>query len=288
MQNCLLTGASGLLGREVAALFAGSFDVIPVVHHIAVEGGRYADLRDQQNVRQLLEDVRPDLVIHTAAYREPDVCEQHPEETRRLNVEPVRTFSEWLPSSARLVFISTDYVFDGQLPPYREGDETCPVNVYGQSKVEGEVLALQHDGGLVLRIPLLVGAGPTLDESGFIAQMRQTVLEAKPLELDSVLMRYPTWTRDVARVLLFLINGKATGVFHYSALRGGTRYGLTTELAEILGKSAAHLVPSTRVVSRIAARPPDSHLLSDKLRAMGYDGFTDFADVVKSVVSTFE
>jgi dTDP-4-dehydrorhamnose reductase len=284
--RCLITGATGFLGREVVRCFSRAHETVGVGRERGGPDILKTDLRDESAWRGVLVRIRPDLVIHCAAYRDPDFCEDHPEETRRLNVDPVRVLAETLPSSARLVLISTDYVFDGEHPPYREESPRRPLNVYGRSKADAEDLVLARAHSLVLRIPLLAGAGANLASSGFIAQLIQPLQTLQPMELDDVLIRVPTWTRDVAEALVFLADRGAEGVFHMSALRGLTRYGWTVEIARRLGKPTDHLKPSRDVVARKAARPRDATLSTAKLRSMGYNRFTDFPDVVRHVLSS--
>ena len=287
METCLITGASGLLGREVAAALAADYRVIPAGFSQAGPGQVRVDLRDPEALRAALEEQAPDVVVHCAAYREPDFCEQEPEETRRLNVDPVRVMCDTLPAGVPLVLVSTDYVFDGETPPYREDDPVNPLSEYGRSKVEGERIVLERESSLVMRIPLLIGAAPTLEASGFVAQMKDLVLDRKLEELDDVLIRYPTWTRDVARAIRFLLSQPERGIFHFSSLRGGTRYGWTIEMAALLGVASDHLAPSQAVVPRIAVRPANSQLEPARLHAMGYRGFTDPIDAIRDILASF-
>lgn len=286
MKKCLVTGASGQLGREIVRSLSGGWDVVGLSHQDA--SCRKVDLRDQDALKALLTELRPDVVVHSAAYRDPDFCETNPDEVARLNVEPVRMMCEGLPPAAKLVFISSDYVFDGDHAPYAETDVTCPVNVYGQSKVDGEALALGRENTLVLRIPLLIGASPTLDQSGFIAQARAAVLCGEAQELDAVAPRFPTWTRDVAEALRFLLERNAMGVTHYSSLREGTRYTWTREIAEVMGVAAGHITPSPGVVPRGARRPANSQLDTALIQKMGFGRFTDFKDVVRQVLTELD
>jgi dTDP-4-dehydrorhamnose reductase len=287
MPTCLITGASGLLGRELSGILSTDYRVVGLAHRQAGPGQRAVDLRDDRALADVLGEIRPDVVIHCAAYRDPDFCEEHPDEARRLNVQPVRVMADRLPPGARLLLISSDYVFDGARPPYREDSPRRPLSVYGQTKVEAEDVVGGRPGGLVVRVGLMIGAGPTLAASGFIAQMRDAVLAARPLALDDVLVRFPTWSRDVARAVQFLLRKEAAGTYHVSGARGATRYAWTMEMAGILGKPGDHLTPSREVVVRAAARPRDAQLATDKIRALGFSGFTDFADVARAVLAAF-
>ena len=192
-----------------------------------------------------------------------------------------------LPPATRLVFISTDYVFDGDAPPYREDSPRRAVNVYGQSKIEAEDLALRRPGSLVVRIPLLVGAGPSFESSGFLAQIVRSLRDPAPQEADAVLRRFPTWIRDVAEAIAFLIGRAATGAVHYSGAEGLTRHEMILQAAEVLGLPAAHIRPSSRVVPRRAARPRDSQLATEFIRSLGFSRFTPFREVVRSFATEF-
>lgn len=284
MKTCIVTGASGLLGREVSCALAGAWRIVPLSHKPR-EGFRAVDLRDRGQIATLVSEEKPDAVVHLAAYREPDFCEDNPAETTRLNVDSVRYFVELLPAPVRFLFVSTDYVFDGNAPPYGEADDRNPISEYGRSKCAAEDVMAARAGGIVLRVPLLMGAGPTFDASGFIAQMVDAVVSGKPQQLDDVLVRYPCWTRDVAGAISFLLEGSHAGTFHLSGPRGGTRYSWTVETARLLGKEHGHLKSSKVVIPRKAGRPADSHLDDSKLRAAGFKTATDPMDVVRAVLA---
>ena len=286
MKTCLITGASGFLGETIRAEMTPHCVVTGIGHEHAPAGMVTMDLREERGWADFLRRTKPDVVIHAAAYRDPDYCEVHPEETRRLNVTPVRVLCDTLPPSAQLVFISTDYVFDGENPPYHEDDPRCPINVYGNSKVEAENLALKRPGSLVVRIPVLVGSTPAKPLYGFIGEMVQALRSKQPQEVDDVLVRCPTWTRDVARALLFLLEREVTGVVHVSGPTAGTRYALTMETARRLGETAGHITSSKTVIPRKARRPRNSALATDKLRALGFTGLTPFPDIIQAVLAS--
>ena len=283
MTTYLVTGASGLVGQALLHRLASRGRAVGTA--LRHGGGQLltVDLRERNAVRKLLDDVKPDAVIHAAAYPEPDFCEDHPAEARRLNVDSTRWLREFLPAHATLVLISTDYVFDGRHAPYRETDPVHPINVYGQTKLEAEAVVAGRPHTLVLRIPLQVGPRPASGRPGFVAQMLAQLDDPRPAAVDDVLVRVPTWSGDVANAVEFLLTRFAAGTYHVSSPQAGTRWFWTQELARLLGKSTAHLTPSSAIIPRRAERPVDGKLITDKLRTLGWDHYTPFADMVKQL-----
>lgn len=288
MTTCLITGASGFLGREVARVMAADGPVVGLAHRPANTGLRCVDLRERSQVVALVEETKPASVVLLAAYRDPDFCEDQPVETARLNVDSVRFFAESLPASTRLLFVSTDYVFDGKAPPYVETSTRNPISEYGRSKCAAEDVLAGRPRSIILRVPLLVGVGTTFHASGFIAQMIEAIRSGQPQEADDVLVRFPCAIRDVAATIRFLLAGNHAGTFHLSGPRGGTRYAWTLETARVLGLSANHCAPSKAVVPRRAGRPANSQLDDSKLRGLGFRQATDAMDVVREVLATFQ
>jgi len=174
-------------------------------------------------------------------------------------------------------------VFEGVAAPYREEDERHPVNEYGRLKVEAEDLVLQRDAGLVLRIPLLIGAGPTWGTSGFIFKTLAQIQDPTPSSLDHAGIRFPTWTNDVAEAVAHLLNIGGTGMYHYSSLEGGTKYEWAQELANLAGVSMEHITPNREGSATRAVRPGNTQLAVEKIRHTGLSRFTPFREAARSV-----
>ncbi|MGA1194655.1 MAG: SDR family oxidoreductase [Kiritimatiellia bacterium] len=285
---CLALGASGFLGREAVPELAKSFAVVPTCMRPRPDGMRLVDMRDHDALAALIDEVQPDAVVAMAAYREPDFCETNPGETRRLNTEPCRVLVERLPSSTRLLYVSTDYVFDGDHPPYAEDAARHPVSVYGQSKKEAEDIVLSRQGSLVVRVPLLMGWTDDAATSGFFSHLVKDVMSEGAVVLDDVLARYPVWTRDMGSAMRVLLERDASGAFHCSTTRRLTRYTAALEMAELLGRSAKHIQPSQEVIPRAARRPLDAQLRIDKWLALGQQPPTDFREVARIFVERFK
>lgn len=286
-KHVLITGASGLLGRSLTVRLEDVGNVTGV--GFSNSAGRFlpVDLRDSAALKDLLADVRPDVVIHTAAYRDPDFCELHPEEAARLNVGPVSQFCARLPESVPLFFVSSDYVFDGGAAPYGEEEERHPVNEYGRLKVIAEDLVLERTTGVVLRIPLLIGAGPTWESSGFVTKTLAQIQNPAPSSLDHSGVRFPTWIDDVAEATAHLLSIEASGIYHFSALEGGTKYEWARELADLAGLPMEHITPVQDGSTTLAERPGDTQLAVEKIRQSGLTRFTPFRTAAQSILSRF-
>lgn len=283
MNTFLITGATGLLGHAIANRLKPMGETLRAGLRPSAISDVCLDLRDPEELRKMLLKEKPDVVVHCAAYRDPDVCEEHPDETARLNVAPVRVMAGALSSEARLIYISTDYVFDGRNPPYGEDDVRSPLQTYGKTKAAGEVMAMEHPNALILRVPLLIGRAPR-GEIGFAGQLLQLARAEQPTVVDDVLMRCPTWVEDVAEAVAWCIESDQSGVLHYAAERVMTRYAWAVEACALLGVSADHLAPSRTVVPRKAERPVDATLSTGRIRALGFNRFTDFADAFASCI----
>ncbi len=282
----VLTGASGFLGRAThQALSQAGHQVIALGHRQAEGAVRSLDLRDTAAWRNELVEANPDIVVHCAAYRDPDFCEREQEETRRLNVAPMCVLADTLAATARILFVSSDYVFDGEHAPYAEGDERHPVNFYGQSKREAEDIAMERADSIILRIPLLMGCGPSFDESGFIAKTIQAIEREERVELDDKTMRFPTDIEDVAAAIGFLLQEQAAGIFHFSGPEGRTQFAWAQTLAALMGREANHIQPVAAPSARHATRPANSQLSTERLRSMGFDRSTPFSEVAHRVLA---
>ncbi|KAL1982075.1 hypothetical protein VTN96DRAFT_1788 [Rasamsonia emersonii] len=211
-QTALITGATGLLGREVLKAFkrAGWLTVGQGFTRAAPPTILKANLEEPDEIKKLLDEVKPQVVVHCAANRSPDACEKNPEQAQRINVEATRVLTEETSSrGALLIYISTDYVFPGVEgeAPYEASAPTGPTNRYGEMKRDGEIATLEatRDSGLgvVLRVPLLYGPAEKNSESAVNVLLDAVEKARDPnagVKVDDWAQRYPTNTEDVGRV----------------------------------------------------------------------------------------
>lgn len=251
MTRWLVTGAGGSLGREVVARL-GALGLARAE----------LDITEVAAVRSALGEYRPDVVVNCAAWTNVDTAETHPAEASLVNADgPLVLAAACADTGARLLHISTDYVFSGSADsPYAEGDPTGPVNHYGRTKLAGEEAVLDH-GGTVVRTAWLFGAY----RANFVTAMIQQERQRETVDVVADKRGQPTWTRDVADHLA-LAADHGPGVVHLTNAGDATRYEQAQEVFRLLGKDPERVrpIPSSATSDR-APRPTYTVLANHRL-----------------------
>lgn len=294
--HLLVTGATGLLGRPVLRACAAQpgWHVTGASFRRSGPGLERLDLSQTEQIPAFLDRLAPDVIIHAAAERRPDVSEKDPAGTRRLNVGATAALARWAAErGAFVIYISSDYVFDGTTPPYAPESPTHPVNAYGQSKLDGEraVLTAGCDAAS-LRVPILYGEVESLDESP-VTVLAKNMLNARPgerLAMEHWATRYPTNTSDVAVVLRQMVERRLAdrgfkGIFHWSGSEPMTKYEMALAFAPLLGFDPARLVPDATPPGAGAPRPKDCHLDASALERLGIGRRTPFAAAFPAILA---
>lgn len=277
----VVTGASGLLGRAVVGqLKSRGHAVFGTALTRAKDGLQKLDLTDFAAMEEFLKKVAPQVVVHCAAERRPDACQSDHEGVLKLNAEVPRALARLCRAAdALLIYISTDYIFDGKNPPYETDAKPNPLNFYGVSKLRGEEAIMEEakEGAktVSLRVPVLYGEAETPSESA-VNVLLKAVQSLDPIEMDHYAIRYPTNVADVARVIADLSekqcieNVDVTGIRQFSAPEKMTKYDMCKVYGELLGAPITHLKPvSSEPVSATANRPYDCHLSTKSLEELG-------------------
>ncbi len=220
--NILLTGASGQLGTELYPLLSQLGDVTALDLHPGQHGSIAQDLSDLHRFEILLNRLRPNLVVNTAAYTAVDQAENNHELAFRLNAELPACLARWCNSNhRRLMHFSTDYVFDGSgQSAYRENDPTAAINIYGESKRAGE-LAIQTSAChyLIVRTSWVYST----HGSNFLLTMLRLASQRPELGVVSDQSGCPTWARNLAKASVQMLLAmqseqdweQHSGIFHY-------------------------------------------------------------------------
>jgi len=250
----LVVGANGMLGQDLMSLLG--------------ERGRGVDLpdidiTDMVSVQQVLTALKPKVVINCAAYTDVDGCETNAETAMQVNGEGVAFLALVTRSiGAKLVQVSTDYVFDGSKgSPYREDDLQQPLNIYGESKLAGELNVDINPDNLLVRTQWLYG----LHGKNFVETMLKLGQEKSELTVVDDQIGSPTWTMDLARGILALVDKDCRGTYH-CANSGHTSWnGFAKAIFDEAGLPVQVLPMTTEQLNRPAQRPLYSTLDCSKL-----------------------
>jgi len=294
MPKVLVTGASGLLGRAVLkVLKTRGMETLGLAFTRVGEGLIKCDLKDSKAVVALFEKEKPDIIIHAAAERSPDKVEADFEGTKKLNID----VSKHLATIAKargclLIYISTDYVFDGTNPPHKVTEQPKPLNKYGQTKLEGEIAVLQTcPSAIVLRVPVLYGSVERLDESAVTCLLPLLKAMEQPKPVNHYEKRYPSHVNDIAKILADLIDAvkqdnSNNGIFQWSGQEQMTKYDMVVAMAEALSLDHSHLKPDSNP-SPGATRPYNSHMDTSRLEWLGISHHTLFREGIKDCLQSW-
>ena len=246
-----LTGAKGQLGRELCRRLAGA--------ELLATDLAELDITDARKVDDVIGEYKPDVVIHGAAYTRVDAAEENVDKAWKVNAIGAQNIAVACRQvQAAMVYISTDYVFDGKLGrAYKELDVPNPLNVYGKSKYAGELLARNNVERLyILRTAWLYGEG-----TNFVRTMLKLAGERDALQVVNDQYGSPTSAVDLAEALLRLVGTQRYGTYH--VVNGGVTnwYGLAKKIFELTGNMQIEIQPvSTEQFARPAQRPAYSPL----------------------------
>jgi dTDP-4-dehydrorhamnose reductase len=259
MKKVLITGGGGMLARDLRGVLGERRDDFQVIAPTRAQ----LDVTNAGHVRGVMASFRPQVVFHCAAFTRVDLCETDPA-ARAINADAVATIaSACAKAGAKLVHVSTDFVFDGEKKlPYVEEDPTAPLSAYGRTKLEGERHALSAPGALVVRASWLFGNhGPNFVE----AMLKQAESGKSEVRVVADQVGRPTATTDLAAALVRLADANVSGIVHYANAGEISWNGFAREIYRLAGLSGIEVVPITSAeLARPAVRPPYSVLSTGK------------------------
>jgi len=257
----VVLGAGGIVGRALVAEAARrDWQVAPLSR-------RDLDVTDEAAVRAALVARRPEVVINCAALTRVDDCETEVEAAGRVNDRAVGgVVAACAASSARLVHLSTDYVFDGRAEsPYAESAPTSPLSVYGRTKLAGEQRALADERSLVVRTSAVFGVGGPNFVDAIAGRIRR---REGPVRVVDDQVTTPTWAPFLARAVADLGESAATGLWHYRNREPVSWFEFARAIRAELGSDLEIVPVTTAEFPRPARRPARSVLAVDRFEAM--------------------
>jgi len=257
----LVTGGRGMLGHAVAHVFGEIAQVMALGHE-------ELDITDDRAVMDRVLGLSPDLIVNCAAYTDVDGAEEARGEAFKVNSQgPGNLARAARTAGARLVHVSTDYVFDGEgKRPYKEDDPRAPINAYGMSKAEGEdrVMAEGRDF-IIVRTSWLFGP----NGKNFVSTILDLSRKVQELRVVDDQRGSPTYTFHLARALLNLALRDASGVYHFSSSGECTWYEFAREILALSGINDCKVVPvAAKEFPRPARRPRYSVLDTRRYRML--------------------
>ncbi|PFH60741.1 hypothetical protein XA68_10449 [Ophiocordyceps unilateralis] len=297
-RSVLVTGATGLLGREVVNAFRLGGWKVKGTGHSRADGVDVLriNLQNEDEVARALDEIKPQVIVHCAAEKAPDRVAKDPQGARALNVAASASLARLAADPGRgilVIYISTDYVFPGTAgeAPYEADDTPRPTNLYGQTKLDGERAVLDEFAragkqglGVVLRVPVLYGHAETPSESAvnsLLDSVWKAQTEGIEMTMDHWARRYPTNTEDVGRVCRdvaakYLEAGSPQNlprILQFSSQDEMTKYEICQRLGEMMGLSTAGIKPNMQgnEANSSAQRPYDCHLSTKGLEGLGID-----------------
>ncbi len=268
----LITGANGFLGSHLFPKLSNKFSTFGIVRTLNSRNDKLVEcnLSHSKSLVDVLNRIKPDIIIHTAACSALSFCEQNPMDSFLTNVQSTQTISDWAANqNSYLIFTSTDQVFDGKKSWYKEEDTPNPISEYGKQKLEAEKIVLQNQQNVVLRLPLLIGIGKG-ERKGTLHQMVEQIKEGKSLNLFIDEYRTPLSVDEVIRAIEFVIENKLKGLYHISGDQRINRYELGLLIAKRFNLPQSKMIATTQKKVGMGNRPKDVSLRNEKLKKIGF------------------
>ena len=264
----LVTGADGQLGTDICAVLR-NYEVIPVTH-------KDIEITNIDSVQEVCKKYHPDIIINTAAYVRVDDCETEVQKAFMINALGIRNVAVISQNiGAKLVHISTDYVFGGEAGrdsvPYTEFDLPVPLNIYGKSKLAGEDFVRRfHQRYFIIRTSGLFGiAGSSGKGGNFIETILRLGKERDELQIVNDQIFSPTSTRDLAKIIAQIIATEYYGIFHITNRGICSWYEFAAEILKLADISTPVIPLHSDEYPQIARRPNYSVLDNFHLKLLG-------------------
>jgi dTDP-4-dehydrorhamnose reductase len=256
----LLIGANGMLGKDIVQEWKDD-ELIPAT-------SRDADIRNREEVERLIAATRPEWIVLTAAYTDVDGSERDPDAAFAVNAKGTDNVAETARRyGAKVLYISTDYVFDGHgNRPYESADPIAPIGVYGSSKAAGEKAIQDHlEDWCIVRTSWLFGASGV----SFPEKILRAAETRPELSVVSDQVGSPTFTRDLAQAIRSLVHANARGFVSVTNAGTCSWFEFASEILSQAGKKNSVIPISTAQAARVAKRPAYSVLSPAALHALG-------------------
>jgi len=271
MKKILITGASGLLGSNLSNIFKEKFDVFSVFNknNVEIDGCDIIklDLTDFGKTREIVSEIRPEIIIHCAALTNVDYCEDHPEETDLVNSQVTKNLAEIAREiKCKLIYISTDSVFDGEKGNYTELDETNPINVYAKSKLKGgNIVKELCEDYMIIRTNIY--GWNSIDKLSLGEWVLDKASKNEKFYGFSDIFFNPITVSNLGRALLEMCEKDIQGTYNVLGSEKCSKLEFIYKICEVFGLDKEIVIPSkSNVLNLRAPRPKDISLNVEKIQ----------------------
>lgn len=283
MRKILVTGSNGLLGQKIVYKLKGRNDLELIAtargenRLLDQTGYRFMslDIGDKANVDAVIDAVKPDHIIHTAAMTQVDDCELDHAACDRANVDAVQYIVDAAErNNSHLVHISTDFIFNGKEGPYDEEGVADPLSYYGNAKWKGELIVQKSSlKWAILRTVLVYGIVDNMSRSNIVLWAKGALEKGDPINVVDDQFRSPTLAEDLADGCILAVEKNATGIYNISGKDQFSIIDLVKAVADYYGLDKNLINPvSSETLNQPAKRPPITGFILDKARRdLGYD-----------------
>lgn len=273
----LITGASGMLGHDLQRTLKN--------HELILCNSKNLDITNKNLVSETINEMKPDILINSAAYTNVDDCETNYEEAYKVNaLGPKNLANVCKDLKIPLVHISTDYVFDGKkTEPLKENDNLGPQTAYGKTKLEGEQFIQKIlDEYFIIRTAWLYGC----DGDNFVKTMLNLSKSLNEITVVNDQIGSPTFTYDLAKGISEIIKTDKYGVYHLTNSGSCSWYEFSKEIFRLANKNVKVIPVTTEEFPRPAPRPKYSVLNNDKWIKQGFKPLRDYKEALKEYLLT--
>ena len=261
----LITGASGLYGSKLAELaIARNFEVYSCdVQKLPVCGNFVKfDVSNKEFVQEAFKRIKPNIVVHAATLTDVDKCELNKELAWRINVEGTKNIVQAaMLERSFVIYISTDYVFNGEKGNYKESDKPDPINYYGVTKLEAEEQVKNLKDYFIVRPSVIYGSTPAAGKVNFALWLVETLSKGEHAKIVTDQWNTPTLNTNLAEMTIEVIQRKLTGTFHLCGATRVSRFEFAQKIAKTFGFDQSLIEPVlSSQFSWPAKRPTDSSL----------------------------
>jgi dTDP-4-dehydrorhamnose reductase len=273
IKKILLTGANGLVGQKTAEIFSHETenellltDLAPAAEIQSRFNYTALDITRKEDVKRLVKEYAPDVIINAAAYTNVDGCETERELSWRVNVDAVKNLIiASRINTSKLIHISTDYVFDGKTGNYDENSTPNPKSFYGKSKLASEnAVTSSGINSAIIRTMIIYGTGKNV-KPNFALWLIDKLRKNEPVKIVTDQFGQPTISDDIAVAILRIVERNCTGLFHVCGSEYVSRYEFAVRLANIFGYDTKLIIPiKTAGLHQDAERPMNSSFITLK------------------------